>query len=149
MLAGAIAVFPMGAASSQAATSSGSASDGGAYPFTTSSFWRSSIASAPTDPNSAALIAYLNASIVDRYSGVAAFNAHRYDSPLYTVDASTPRVEVQYSNCQHKAKTPSGLFGVGGQFEDVPIPASAVAASGTDAEISFYSPSTAQLWEFW
>jgi hypothetical protein len=120
-----------------------------ANPFGPASFWRSTLASAPVDPGSRAMVDYLVSTITDRYNGVAAFNAHQYNSYLYTVTPSTPTVDFAYSNCQKKPSTPSGLLGAGGQFEDVPVPEGAVPAVGTDAEISFYSPATDQLWEFW
>jgi hypothetical protein len=73
----------------------------------------------------------------------------RYNTSVYSVAASTPRVDVGWDNCQGKTYVPTGLVGVGGQFTGVPIPANAVPAAGTDAELSVYSASTDQLWEFW
>ena len=120
-----------------------------ANPFGAGSFWRASIASAPTAPTSRAMVDYLVSTITDRYNGIAAFNAHSYNSHLYVATASTPRLDVGFTNCQGKKATPSGLIGDGGQFDDVPIPVGAVAAVGTDQELSVYSPATDQLWEFW
>ena len=120
-----------------------------ANPFGAGSFWRASIASAPTAPTSRAMVDYLVSTITDRYNGIAAFNAHSYNSHLYVATASTPRLDVGFTNCQGKKATPSGLIGDGGQFDDVPIPVGAVAAVGTDQELSVYSPATDQLWELW
>ncbi len=83
------------------------------------------------------------------YGGVAAFNAYRYSTSVYTVPAGTPKVDVRWHNCQKKNYTPGGLTGAGGQFTQVPIPADAVPAPGTDGELTVYSPGTDQLWEFW
>jgi hypothetical protein len=58
-------------------------------------------------------------------------------------------VDVGWDNCQKKTYVPAGLLGVGGQFTKVPIPADAVPATGLDAELTVYSPSLDQLWEFW
>lgn len=120
-----------------------------AYPFGESAFWRAPIDTAPLAPESQAMVAYLNATVVDRFDGVAAFNAHTYNSHLYTATASTPRTDFRFTDCQGKKNTPSGLLGEGGQFTGVPVPANAVPAAGTDAELSVYSPDTDQLWEFW
>jgi hypothetical protein len=135
-------VAPTASAPLQAATAA-------ANPFGPSSFWRASIASAPTASSSRAMVDYLVSTITDRYNGIAAFNAHSYNSHLYVATTTTPKVDVAFSNCQAKTATPAGLTGPGGQFDDVPIPVGAVAAVGTDQELSVYSPATDQLWEFW
>lgn len=119
------------------------------YPFGTNSFWRSDLDAAPIDPNSQRMVDYLVASINDRFNGIAAFNAHQYNSHLYTVSESTPKVNFSFNDCQKKGYTPSGLVGPGGQFTGVPVPVDAVPANGSDAEISFYAPATDQVWEFW
>ena len=62
----------------------------------------------------------------------------------------TPRARrVTWDDCQHKGSLPGGVYGKNGQFEDVPIPAGAVPASGSDQELTVWSPSSDQLWEFW
>jgi hypothetical protein len=99
--------------------------------------------------DSAATVAYLAASVTDRYGGVAAFNAGRFSNSFYVVDAATPRVDVAFDDCQGKGYLPDGLTGPGGQFSDVPVPAVAVAAPGTDKMMSIWSPASDQLWEFW
>lgn len=114
-----------------------------------SSFWYQEVSSAPLAANSAAQVASLNGSVVDRYGGVAAFNAHQYGVSFVTAAASTPLINVTFDDCQGKGYTPAGLSGVGGQFTGVPIPDGALAAEGTDAELSVYDPATDQLWEFW
>lgn len=119
------------------------------YPFGEQSFWRSTLDDAPVAADSKRMIDYLVGSISDRYNGVAAFNAHQFNSHLYVADQATPRVDLAFDDCQGKGQTPAGLVGPGGQFVDVPIPQDAVAANGTDAELSVYSPATDQLWEFW
>lgn len=136
------------AAAPTASTTTGTATVAG-YPFGASSFWRSSIATAPTDASSRAMVDALVSTVTDRFGGIAAFNAHTYNSHLYTATAATPKVDFAFSDCQRKGATPSGLLGDGGQFDDVPVPVGAVAATGSDAELSIFSPSTDQLWEFW
>lgn len=119
------------------------------YPFGTHSFWRTSLDEAPISDRSQSMVDYLVASIRDRYNGVAAFNAHQYNSPLYEVTAEVSPVDVRFNDCQGKGYLPEGLTGAGGQFSGVPMPADARPATGTDGELSIWSPSSDQLWEFW
>lgn len=117
--------------------------------FGASSIWQQHVAQAPVSPASPAMIDNLVAQVHRFYGGTAAFNAYQYNVSWYAVSASQSVSTVQFSNCQHKPKTPPRLYGSGGQFVDVPIPASAVPAVGTDATLSIYRPSTDQLWELW
>jgi hypothetical protein len=117
--------------------------------FGSKSFWRQSVVGAPVAANSAAMVAGLASEISSYYGGVAGFNVWQFNASVYTVGASVPRVNVKWDNCQRKSATPAGLLGPAGQFGQVPIPAKAVPATGSDSELSVYSPSTDQLWEFW
>ena len=117
--------------------------------FGSASFWRQSLAGAPVDASSAAMVADLTNQVTSLYGGVAAFNVWNYNASVYTVDATAPKADVGWDNCQGKAYTPTGLLGPTGVFGQVPIPATAVPATGNDGELSIYSPSTNQLWEFW
>lgn len=119
------------------------------YPFSDQTFWRTPLDSAPIAARSQSMVDYLVASITDRYNGVAAFNAHQYNSPLYRVAADVSRIDVRFDDCQGKGYVPAGLTGDGGQFTGVPMPTDAVPATGTDGELSIWSPSSDQLWEFW
>lgn len=95
------------------------------------------------------MVDLLVGTVNDRYGGVAAFNAHSYGVGYYVAAPGTPTVDVAFDDCQGKGHVPEGLFGPGGQFEDVPIPAGAVPADGTDGTLAVYSPETDTLWEFW
>jgi hypothetical protein len=117
--------------------------------FGPTSVWRTLVTTAPVASNSAAEVATLANEAASLYGGIAAFNVWDYNASIYTAAAGTARVNVQWNNCQGKSYTPAGLVGANGQFTGVPIPANAVPASGTDAELTIYSPSTDQLWEFW
>ena len=117
--------------------------------FGNASFWRQSLVGAPVAANSKAMVAGLARDVAAHYNGIAALNIWDYNASVYTVAASVPRVNVRWDNCQGKTYTPAGLLGPGGQFSQAPIPAKAVPASGSDSELSVYSPSTDQLWEFW
>ncbi|MDQ1485819.1 MAG: hypothetical protein QOJ62_1512 [Actinomycetota bacterium] len=117
--------------------------------FSAGTVWRAQVASAPLAVNSSTLVGALASQVSSRFGGIAAFNVWRYNTSVYTASASTPLVDVGWDNCQRKPSVPAGLLGAGGQFTGVPIPAGAVPAAGTDAELSVYSPRTDQLWEFW
>lgn len=118
-------------------------------PFGSGSAWRASIVAAPVAANSAVLAADLASQVAVRYGGIAAFNVWQYNTSFYTAVAGTPVADVGWDNCQGKKYVPAGLLGVGGQFTGVPVPADAVPAAGSDAELTVYSPATDQLWEFW
>jgi len=92
------------------------------------------------------LVDSLTSTIKPYYNGIAAFNVDSYNTAYYTVGPGTPKTDVKFDNCQSKWGEPDGLAE---QFAQVPIPSNAVPADGTDAELTIYSPSTDQLWEFW
>ncbi|WP_345712001.1 NPCBM/NEW2 domain-containing protein, partial [Kineococcus glutinatus] len=117
--------------------------------FSPGTAWRKDVRSAPVHENSPAMVQNVTDQVAKYYGGVAAFNAYSYSTSVYTVPANQPRVDVRWSNCQGWSWTPKDLLGPGGQFNQVPIPADAVPAKGTDSQLTIYSPSTDQLWEFW
>lgn len=119
------------------------------YPFGRDSVWRTYVRHAPVAADSAAQVEHLAGTVSDRYGGVAAFNARQFGNSFYTAAPDTPRVDVAFDDCQDKGYLPEGLTGPGGQFTDVPIPAGAVGATGTDRMMSVYAPDSDQLWEFW
>ncbi len=91
----------------------------------------------------------LTRQVRDYWGGVAAFNTWNYNTTVAVAGPSQARSRVVWDDCQHKGYTPTGVYGPNGQFDNVPIPANAVAAAGSDAEVTVYSPSTDQVWEFW
>ena len=113
------------------------------------SVFRQDIRSAPTAADSAAQVTNLTQQVTDHYGGVAAFNVWNYNTTVAVAAPDQARSRVTFDDCQHKGSVPYGLYGVKGQFEDVPVPANAVAAAGSDAELTVYSPSSDQVWEFW
>jgi len=117
--------------------------------FGPSSVWKQSVRGAPVAGTSAAQVQDLARQVRDNWGGVAAFNTWNYNTTLATVGPNQPRTRVIFDDCQHKGYTPWGLYGQNGQFEDVPMPDGAAPASGGDSEITVWSPSTDQLWEFW
>ncbi|NAZ74009.1 DUF4124 domain-containing protein [Kineococcus sp. T13] len=118
-------------------------------PFSAVSVWKQDVSGAPLHASSAAMVSNVADQAAKYYGGIAAFNAYRYNTSVYTVSASTPKVDVRWDNCQKKTYTPGGLTGPGGQFTQVPVPDDAVPSPGTDGELTIYSPGTDQLWEFW
>lgn len=111
--------------------------------------WRADVTRAPLHANSRAMVSNLAGQVSSRYGGVAAFNVWQYNTPIYTVSSTQRRITVKFDDCQRKGHVPRGLYGPGGQFESVPMPSDAVVSAGTDRQISIYSPSSDQLWEFW
>ncbi|WP_432490935.1 DUF4124 domain-containing protein [Kineococcus gypseus] len=117
--------------------------------FGPTSVWKQDVRKAPVNPRSAAMVAGLHRQVTTLYNGVAAFNVSNYSTNVYTVSGAQRRVDVAFDDCQKKKYTPAGLLGAGGQFTGVPIPDDAVPARGSDGQLTIYSPSTDQLWEFW
>jgi hypothetical protein len=114
--------------------------------FAPTSFWYQPIpANAPLDPNSANLTANLTQQIKTHYNNVI-LNTTSYASPVYIAEANIPTVAVKFWDCQGKGYTPTGI---NEQWSAVPIPSFAAPATGTDAEMTIYQPSTDTLWEFW
>ena len=113
--------------------------------------WTRDISDAPVAADSARLVANLASQVATRYNGVAAFNWNSYNVSFFTASAQTPRTTVIWDNCQSKPKVPPQLYdpAYGAHFVGVPIPDDAVPANGTDGELTIWSPSTDQLWEFW
>lgn len=71
-------------------------------------------------------------------------NTNEYSVPVYTVPADQPTVRViqrQESGYVNAAMNAA--------FANVPIPADAHPAAGTDKHLVVYQPSTDEMWEFW
>lgn len=117
--------------------------------FSSSSVWRQSVASAPVREDSAVLVADLAEQVAVRYGGIAAFNNNAYSVGFRAVGPNVPRVDVEFYDCQDKGYVPQGVYDGAAHWKDVPIPEDAVAAPGTDRNLTIWSPSTNQLWEFW
>ncbi len=130
--------------------------------FAPNSFWYTPIpANAPLNPKSAAYTASLVHQIKTYYGNVN-LNTYSYAAPIYFVQTSgtpvdggpgstpifavTTRTTVQAWDCQNRGWIDQGLAE---QFKDVPIPAGAMPADGTDNEMAIYDVSTRRYWEFW
>lgn len=104
---------------------------------------------APLAANSEQSIAHLASQVRDNWGGTAATNAYEFNGAVNIATPKTPRIRVGFHNCQKKPSTPAGLYDGPKYFVNVPVPANATAARGSDGEMSIYSPATDQLWEFW
>lgn len=67
-------------------------------------------------------------------------NTTSYSTPLYTVPAGQPTSQVVLDN-----NNPT----LAAAFAQVPLPANAQPAAGSDEELTVYQPATDILWEFW
>jgi hypothetical protein len=132
--------------------------------FSPQSFWYQPIpANATLNSLSAVYAKNLVAQIVNRYNGTTALNTTSYAAPIYFVQtvggAKTvtwqdgmpiypvaQTVNVGFNDCQKKGWTDPKLIA---QWQNVPIPAGATEANGTDSEMSIYDISTKTLWDFW
>ena len=117
--------------------------------FTSASFWEQSIRSAPLASNSSVLVADLAQQVAVRYNGNAAFNDWDYGVGFRTVGPDVPRIDIEWYDCQNKGYIPTGVFDGAAHWRGVPIPKDAVVAPGTDKNLTIWSPSSDQLWEFW
>ena len=111
-----------------------------APPFAPDSFWNTPVPSdAPIDPRSADYVAEIQRqlTVVDPY-----INTNRYSAPVYTVPADHPTVPVVLDS-------PYAAADLRAAWEQVPIPADAAPAQGTDGHMVVYQPSTDTMWEFY
>jgi hypothetical protein len=111
--------------------------------FAPTSVWNAPLAAtAPLDPASSVLVKTLGDTVAQNISaGWGPWISTRETSPLYTVPAGQPNVRVTLSPGSWK-------LGLQKTFEAVPIPPTAVPASGPDAHMTVWQPSTNRLWEF-
>lgn len=83
---------------------------------------------------------------VRTYYGVVGINYGDYSAPVYTVSEDTPRVQVELWDCWKSGHKDSQLAN---DLMNVPIPAEAVPAGGSDAEMVIFDPTADTMWEFW
>jgi hypothetical protein len=106
--------------------------------FTAGGVWNAPLAaSAPIDPRSAVL----RGELVRQLSiGSPWINTSEFSTPIYTVGRDQPRVKVVLDN-DHAPLQRAWL--------DVPVPAGARPAAGSDRHLVVHQPATDTLWEFW
>jgi hypothetical protein len=111
-----------------------------APPFAPDSFWNAPLAAdAPLDARSADYVGELQRQLgqVSPY-----INTTQYSTPVYTVPAGQPTVPVVLDSSYAEPDLRAA-------WQQVPIPANAVPAVGTDGHIVVHQPSTDTMWEFW
>jgi hypothetical protein len=69
-------------------------------------------------------------------------NTSSYSVPIYTVPADQPTVRVALNS-------PKPIPALSSAWSEVPLPADAHPAVGTDGFLVVWQPSTDRLWEFW
>jgi hypothetical protein len=114
--------------------------------FAPDSFWYKPLPRiAPLHPDSAKFVEeFLRQKRL--YYGTVSINTVKYASPVYVASELTPRVVVRPWDCTNRGYIDRGLSE---QWRDVPLPAYAEPADGTDAEMTIYSPAADAIWEFW
>jgi hypothetical protein len=117
--------------------------------FSPTSFWNQELPSnAPLDPTSAAVMRAFNEQLDQENTakgGPANINTTAWSVPVYTVPANQPMVVVKLDET---AETLT-LRALQGAWDEVPLPANAQPAAGTDKHLVVWQPSSDRLWEFW
>src|SRR4051794_35685062 len=107
-------------------------------PFAQDSVWTAPLArDAPVVPDSAAMVGELERQTL---SGGTWIDTTEWSTPVYTVPRDQPRVRVYFDDTDPT---------LAADFADVPLPADARPASGSDGHLSLRQPGTDSLWEFW
>jgi hypothetical protein len=125
----------------------GSADDGPPRFFSPSSFWNEPVAAdAPLDPSSEEIVGTFDAEITHgEETGSTPYttiSTTDYSVPVYTVPAGQPTVPVALKNS-------TSMPALARAWSEVPLPANAQPAVGTDGFLVLWQPSTDRLWEFW
>lgn len=127
-------------------------------PFAASSFWNIPLpANTPANPNDTAYSNDIMATYCGNppnglaYSacpspGKVALSITQYSAPLYVVSAKQPLINIK-SYCS--SGTIQNQNFVNTVLTNVPVPADAHGAAGTDENIQIYQPSTDKYWDFW
>ena len=111
-------------------------------PYSASSPWNTPIASNPTvEPGSATDIAGV--------AGPLTSDPTQYTYPVYDADGSSPVYSVKLSGRYSNVTSNTSIQLLSAPTVSVPIPASAQAAAGSDAQLIILEPSTGDEWGFW
>jgi hypothetical protein len=113
--------------------------------FSSVSFWNEPVAAnAPLAANSQAMVNAFAAEITSEEQATTGpwINTTSYSVPLYTVPANQPTVPVELHNHAPEAALSAA-------WSEVPLPANARPATGTDGDLVVWQPATNRLWEFW
>ncbi len=109
-----------------------------ACPFAPTSFWNAPLAAdAPLDAKSATWVTELRRQLATTNPWI---NTTTYSTPVYTVPAGQPTVRVTLDTTETALQQ---------AWQQVPIPDDARPASGGDAHLVVWQPSSDTMWEFW
>ncbi len=113
--------------------------------FSPTSFWNTPLADdAALDPDSAAIAGAFATTIAhESQAGKPPWiNTTDYSVPIYTVPADQPTVPVQLDSSFFAPALKSA-------WSEVPMPAAAHPAGGSDRTLVVWQPSSDRIWEFW
>jgi hypothetical protein len=111
--------------------------------FAPNSFWNAPLpADVPVDPASSRLVDALSSEVDGEIQARTGpwINTDSYSTPVYTVGSDIPKVHVTLDVWAPQLQA---------EFDQVPIPAGAKVAGGSDRHLTIYQPSTDTLWEMW
>jgi hypothetical protein len=109
-----------------------------AAPFSSTSVWNAPLsASAPLDPDSAALVSDLQRQVATYGPWI---NTTQYSVPIYKVPSTQPRVKVTLDKYNPELQQ---------AFDAVPLPDGAKPAAGWDKHLVVWQGYTDTMWEFW
>jgi hypothetical protein len=114
--------------------------------FAANSVWNAPLANdARIDPSSSAMINWLDHQVYEEFAKgpTPDIEATTDSTPIYQVPRDQPTVRVSLENTASWGRT------LAAAFRSVPIPQGAVAATGSDAHLTIWQPSTDRLWELW
>jgi hypothetical protein len=112
--------------------------------FAATSFWNLPVpALAGLDPHSGAMVEALASLIASELQAKTGpwINTKSYSVPVYTVGADQPTVSVRLDHAPDAALSAA--------WSEVPLPAGAQPAAGSDGDLVVWQPSSDRLWEFW
>ncbi len=112
--------------------------------FGSHSFWNTPVAGEPLDPQSNEITGELLREVSDSFQTPPhpTINTTAYSTPVYTVPREQSRTRVSL------ALPPGYAPHLESRFADVPMPAGARPATGSDGHMVVWQPSTDTLWEF-
>jgi hypothetical protein len=140
----------------------GSAGASCARPYAGDSPWNTPIASSPAiDPSSVQYVQYL---LSNPDQNVLTSDPTQYSFPVFTVNAATPVRTVRFNVANvfgYGSGTYSNVYGGGSDAAgnmtvtqaswrvEIPIPADAASANGSDGQAIVVNPATGDEWAFW
>ncbi len=117
--------------------------------FSPTSFWNEEVpAGAPLDSSSVEVVGALDKEVTkaeEAIGGQPTINTGAWSVPVYTVPADQPLVKITQT-IPYGGKVDPALQAA---WEEVPLPANARPAAGTDKHLVVWQPSTGKLWELW